>query len=315
MIARAKFRADQIIVAVFQGWSAPKSMTTFRPNRRTKDADGPARPSAGVAKASANAIRPRDPDRLARLAELVSRQRFETKDILFNQAEIHRLTLSLSRTIDRPNFRRVDVDDLRRMIRMYDERFFGGRLLPHAEAEGLTFGLSKRMTRIAGKMVTHYSTDRIRGPRKFELVLSSTLLFQTFRDVDRPVEVTGRRCRDRLEAMQRIAEHELVHLTEMLIWNDGNCDQARFQSIARRYFAHTDYQHDLITQQERAARKFNLRVGDAVRFRFQDRWLVGRINRITRRATVLVEDPKGETFSDGGRYLRYYVPLEHLQRA
>jgi hypothetical protein len=200
------------------------------------------------------------------------------------------------------------------MVRLYDERFFGGQIVPTAEAEGLKFGLSSRMTRIAGKLVTHYPEGDHEGRRNFELVLSTTLLFQTFEDVDRAVEVTGRTCRDRLEAMQRIAEHELVHLVEMLIWNDGNCSQPRFQSIASRFFGHTDYRHDLITQRERAFRKFNIRLGDQVRFVHGGRVLTGRVNRITRRATVLVPDGDGQRFSDGGSYLRYYVPLEQLTK-
>jgi hypothetical protein len=145
-------------------------------------------------------------------------------------------------------------------------------------------------------------------------VLSSTLLFQTFEDVNRPIEVAGCLCHDRLEAMQRIAEHEFVHLTEMLIWNDGNCSEARFQSIAHRYFGHTDYQHNLITQRVRAAVKFNIRVGDDVVFFHDGHRMTGRVNRITRRATVLVPNRKGERFSDGKRYVRYYVPLEKLSR-
>ncbi len=261
-----------------------------------------------------DSIRPRDPGRLGRLAKIVSAQSFPREQILLWQEEIHAHTLSLSRSIDRPNFTRVGRDDLSRMIRMYDERFFGGQIIPTATAEGLKFDFSSRMTRIAGKLVTHYPEGDHQGRRAFELVLSSTLLFQTFEDVNRPVEVTGRRCRDRLEAMQRIAEHELVHLVEMLIWNDGNCSEARFQSIARRYFLHTDYQHDLITQRERAARKFNIRVGDRVRFAHEGQYLFGRVNRITRRATVLVPNPKGERFSDGERYSRFYVPLEQLTR-
>jgi hypothetical protein len=40
----------------------------------------------------------------------------------------------------------------------------------------------------------------------------------------------------------------------------------------------------------------------------------GRVNRITRRATVLVPAPTGELFSDGKRYLRFYVPLEQLKK-
>ncbi len=260
-------------------------------------------------------IRPRDPAVLGLIANELAARTLSPTQIVSWQREIHQQTLSLSRSIDRPNFTKVGREDVARMIRMYDDRFFGGRIIPAASAEGLTFGLSSRMTRVAGKLVTHYPEGNHHGRRKFELVLSSTLLFQTFEDVDRPVEVTGRPCQDRLEAMQRVAEHELVHLVEMLLWNDGSCSQARFQSIARRYFGHTDYQHDLITQRERAARKFNIRVGDRVRFSHDGQHLFGRVNRITRRATVLVPNSKGERFTDGQRYLRFYVPLEQLTKA
>ncbi len=260
-------------------------------------------------------MRPRDPQVLQGLALAIQNHAMPESEILARQAAIHRQTLLLSRTIDRPNFERVETEDVARMIRLYDESFFAGRILLAAEAEGLAFGLSSRMTRVAGKLVTHYHRGNRNGPRKFELVLSSTLLFQTFEDAARPVWVTGRHCRDRLEAMQRIAEHEFTHLIEMLIWNAGNCSEARFQSIARRYFAHTDYHHDLITQRERAARRFDIRVGDTVRFASECGTLIGRVNRITRRATVLVADPRGEKFSDGVCYQRYYVPLERLAKA
>ena len=260
-------------------------------------------------------IRPRDRDWMSRLAGEVALRDYSPEQIDHWQREIYDQTLTLSRTMDGPNFTRVGRDDLVRMIRLYDDRFFGGKILPTAEAEGLSFGISSRMTRVAGKLVTQYPRGNIEGRRQFELVISSTLLFQTFEDPEQPVEVTGRICRDRLQAMQRVAEHELVHLIEMLIWNDGNCSEPRFQSIAKRYFGHTDFHHGLITQRERALRRFNIRVGDMVQFSRDGKPLRGRVNRITRRATVLVPSPKGERFSDGGRYLRYYVPLEALQRA
>ncbi len=256
-------------------------------------------------------ITPRDPAVLSALADKVLQQKLEPQEIHAWQSEIHREMLSLSRTMERPNFTKISRDDLVRLVRMYDDRFFGGRILPAAYAEGLSFGFSSRMTRVAGKLVTHYPS----GPhskRSFELILSSTLLFQTFEDVDRSVEVTGRVCHDRLEALQRVTEHEFTHLVEMLIWNSGNCSEKRFQFIARRTFDHRDYRHGLITQRERAAEKFNVRVGDHVRFSHEGHLLRGRVNRITRRATVLVENSQGERFSDGGRYVRYYVPLEKL---
>jgi hypothetical protein len=251
---------------------------------------------------------------LSKLAGEVALRKFPTAQIHCWQREIHEQTLRLSRSIDRPNFTRVGRDDLARMIRMYDDRFFGGKILPTAEAEGLSFGLSSRMTRVAGKLVTHYPDGNHDGQRQFELVISSTLLFQTFEDAGQAVEVTGRICRDRLEAMQRVAEHEMIHLVEMMIWNEGTCSQSRFQSIAHRYFGHTDYRHALITQRERAAMKFDIRVGDQVSFKYDNKLLTGRVNRITRRATILVPSADGERFSDGGRYQRYYVPLEMLKK-
>lgn len=277
----------------------PRRLATLtRPSRRPPATD---------------AIPPRDPARLSAMAGEVAIRTFTPDEIRAKQRTIYDATLTLSRVIDGPNFTRVEPSDLSRMIRLYDEHFFGGRLMPLVDAEGVEFAYSKRMTSVAGMMTTRYPAGE-HGPRTFKLALSSPLLFQTFRDVDRPIDVTGVRCHDRLEAMQRVAEHELVHLVEMLVWNDGNCNQPRFQSIARRYFGHTDYRHQLITQRERAATKFNIRVGDSVQFEADGRTLRGRVNRITRRATVLVEDPRGRRYSDGGRYAKFYVPLEGLRR-
>jgi hypothetical protein len=40
---------------------------------------------------------------------------------------------------------------------------------------------------------------------------------------------------------------------------------------------------------------------------------MGRVNRITKRATVLVEDPDGVKYSNGLRYRTYYVPIACLE--
>ncbi|MEM0927073.1 MAG: hypothetical protein AAGJ83_13610 [Planctomycetota bacterium] len=251
---------------------------------------------------------------LQQLAGEVALKRFDEGTRVRFRKSIRRQMLSASRCMDGPNFAKLAKEDVARLIRLYDDHFFSGKVLSEAGKEGIEFSLSSRMTSVGGKLVTQYPDGDYYGRRKFELVLSSTLLFQTFEDVSRPIEVAGRLCHDRLDAMQRIAEHEFVHLVEMLIWNDGNCNQPRFQSIANRYFGHTDYQHNLITQRERAAVRFQIRVGDQVAFTHDGHQMEGRVNRITRRATVLVANAKGERFSDGQRYVRYYVPLERLRR-
>jgi hypothetical protein len=220
-------------------------------------------------------------------------------------------TLRQSQALDGVNFSSIHVSDLRRMALLVDEHFFEGRLLPLAAKEGLAFTLSRRMTKVAG--MTTMLTSRQNGQRRFKIGLSTTLLFQTFLDVQREVLVAGVNCHSRLEAMQRVVEHELVHLLELLVWNDSACCRGRFQSIARGMFGHTEYRHELTTQTERAARRFGLFVGSHVRFTFEGMEHQGVVNRITRRATVLVADPRGEPYSDGRRYRRYYVPLDQLQ--
>jgi hypothetical protein len=174
----------------------------------------------------------------------------------------------------------------------------------------LQFRLSKRMTSAGGK------TTRFKprgGPVFFEIAVSTTLLFQTFHDVERPITVAGIVCRDRLEALQRVVEHEIVHLIEMLLWTHSSCSANRFQSIAARAFGHVEHTHQLITPRERALRKFGIRTGDRVRFELDGAPMVGVVNRITRRATVLVEDPRGMRYTDGKRYAKYYVPLAMLE--
>jgi hypothetical protein len=66
-----------------------------------------------------------------------------------------------------------------------------------------------------------------------------------------------------------------------------------------------------VTRGERAANA-GIRTGTHVGFLFEGKRLEGRVNRITTRATVLVEDAEGQPFSDGRRYKTYYVPLPLL---
>ena len=110
----------------------------------------------------------------------------------------------------------------------------------------------------------------------------------------------------------RIMEHECVHLCELLCWDASSCRQERFQGIAHRVFGHTDFRHALVTPQEHAS-KLGILPGTAVSFEFEGKRLHGIVNRITRRATVLVPDSAGERFSDGRSYHRYYVPIQLLE--
>jgi hypothetical protein len=249
------------------------------------------------------------------LAELLFRTPGTWADRENIQQRIGTSVLRVSKSMETRNFHRVGKQDLESMAEAYDELFFQGLCLPLARSYGLSFRLSARMTRAGGKTTrTIYRGTRSKPSRThYEIAISTSLLFQSFRKPNDSIRVCGHDCIDRLTAMQRIVEHEMIHLCEMLAWIQSDCSASRFQSIARNMFGHTEHKHELITQQERAAKEFNIRAGANVAFPFEGRLLHGVVNRITRRATILVEDPRGERYSNGKRYLKYYVPIQQLR--
>lgn len=248
------------------------------------------------------------------LGQLIVQRQLDKAEIDKRTSEISRSVISASRVMKSANFTSTTAADLQRMAEMYDAMFFESQLLPIAREHSMSFRWSSRMTSAGGKTIR--SVHRARGQRtsrvSYEIALSATLLFQTFGDLDRPIRVAGHVCDNRLQAMQRILEHELIHLAEMLVWDDSNCSADRFHSIAHRLFGHTEHKHELVTQHERAAKKFNIRVGTMVSFQHEGKTYVGKVNRITRRATVLVADAEGQKYDDGKCYRKFYVPLSSL---
>lgn len=244
----------------------------------------------------------------SQLAERALSPGIGAEEIKARQREIRDGLLAESKWLHEPDFKAIHPADLGFLFRAYDKRFLDG-LCARAVAPGnLSFRLSQRMTRAAGKAscIAHAS-----GKADYELAVSATLLFDGFGPSDRDVTVAGLPCASRLEALQRIFEHELVHLIEFVAWKKSNCRTARFHTIATRLFGHREYTHQLITRRERAA-AVGIVVGSPVSFVIDGRRLVGRVNRVTKRATVLVSDPRGEKYRDGNRYAKYYVPLPAL---
>jgi hypothetical protein len=255
---------------------------------------------------------PPTPDDLA--CRLVERA-YDGDQVARKARAIYDAVLRRSGHIARGNFERIAPADLALLFELYDEHFYAGDLGRLLTASGvpLTFELSARLTRSAG-LTKRFAARGAAAAARYEISLSTTLLFQTFQDVERVVRVNGLVCGDRLEAAQRIFEHELTHLLEMLVWGRSNCDQSRFRALVRNYYGHPQTRHDLVTQHERARARFDVRVGDRVAFEFDGARHVGVVNRITRRATVLVEGDAGEVYSDGKRYVKYYIPLPMLEK-
>jgi hypothetical protein len=258
-----------------------------------------------------------DLERQAKLFALL----YSASEVQNRVRRIYETMLAQSPQIRDANFRLIGTDDLERLFIWYDQEFFRGRLgemVLEDEAFPVTFRLSRRLVSAAGqtmrqvRRVKHNGTPTLRI--EYEITISTTLLYNTFQDVERPVTVGGLSCQDRLEALQRIFEHELLHLAEFLGWGRSNCRADNFHALSRRIFAHEGAFHDLITPHEQANTTFDIRVGDHVSFEVEGMQQAGRVNRITRRATVLVEDPHGRKYTDGKRYLIYYVPLPLLRK-
>ena len=253
-----------------------------------------------------------EPSKLARLKSL----RNSPEVIAAKTRQIYDRTLGVAPHFGSANFEAIAIEDLAFLFERYDAEFFGGLLesmLREVRAYPIRFRLSSRMTNAGGR--TMFRKARVPGGiPDFEIAISTVLLFQTFGDIDRPVLVTGLICKDRLEALQRIFEHELLHLAEFLATETSNCKAPQFKAMAGSIFGHRASVHELVTPRELAAATHAIRVGDMVSFDFDGVTRVGRVNRITRRASVLVDDPTGPLFSNGGRYQTFYIPLSMLRK-
>ncbi|MBI5529671.1 MAG: SprT-like family protein [Deltaproteobacteria bacterium] len=250
------------------------------------------------------------------LASHIAATGLAADEIASRSGAIRAAVLARSGFVRAPDFLRIGTADLRLLFALYDERFFGGGVGAAVQAvpgTRLTFRLAPRMTNAGGK--TYVFKTPGGGPKRYEIAISTHLLFSNFGAGGAPILVNGIECRDRLDALLRIFEHELVHLAELLLFGSSSCKGHRFGEIARRLFGHTEVTHRLPTTRHKAAVELGLRVGDRIAFEFEGRSYTGFVNRITKRASVLVEDPGGMKFSDGKRYLRFYVPLGACRNA
>jgi hypothetical protein len=219
----------------------------------------------------------------------------------------------------------VTVPVLRRLFELYDGRAFGGLLsqaLPDGSPGMPQMRVSNRMTRTAGKTTCRQerrSALTLRRTASIEIAVSAPLLRAPI-DRDVGVLVSGVRCFDQLDALQRVFEHELVHVLMFCLGWEPGCSTPTFREVASGLFGHRESKHRI--ELEPPAWRLRgatgdavaIRPGDRVRFEHRGTRHEGFVNRITKRATVLVEDPRGTRYSDGGRYAKYYVPLSLLEK-
>jgi hypothetical protein len=247
------------------------------------------------------------------LSRIVETRALEAETVAALNHQIHGHLLAVSPNLGTANFTTIQSADLRCLFDQCDRLFFDAAIGANLDRAALSFRVSQRMTSAGGKTVRFVTRGRPDQTR-YEISVSATLLFQCFNGDDhRPIFVSGVSCATRLDALQRIVEHELVHVVEGMLWERSNCSATRFRSIAARFFGHRGSTHALITPREHAAVRFGIQPGVRVRFVLDGVRRIGFVNRVTRRASVLVTDARGSLFTDGQRYATYYVPVEQLE--
>ncbi len=232
------------------------------------------------------------------------------------QRNVLRHILLNSPNIRDEKFKFFSSTDLGHVFYTTDEFFFGGNLSRYVESNystPITFRLSKRMTTSGGMTTMSRDYGAESSETRFEIAVATTPLFETF-SCESESKVGGLRCVSRLEALQRIVEHEMVHLVELLLTGDSNCQATPFRRFIKNWFGHRESNHQLLTPSDIARKELGIRCGDQVVFRVRGVKHQGVVNRITKRATVLVEDADGEPYTNGVSYRKFYVPLTDLRK-
>ena len=223
------------------------------------------------------------------------------------RSKISEKLLQNSRIIEEMNFSAVSVDDLRALFFLYSEYFFNNWFSQYKNMYWHPrHSFSENMTSAAGKCIR--TAGRIRY--HYEIRISSNIIFN-YGNCEDGVGSGGLIASNRLEALQLVYEHELIHLAEFLYFGDSNCKTDRFKTMANNIFGHKSSYHDLPTNKDIAESEYEIKVGSNVNFEFNGEDFRGQVIRINRRATVLVKNSESE--SDNS-YSKYYIPIDHLRK-
>ena len=226
------------------------------------------------------------------------------------QQHIAQRILIESKLLRQENFQVLCIEDLKLLYQLYDEIFCQSAIsseICRTKSE-LTLRLGNRLTSAGAKTTIFRRYRRTR----YDIAFSTMLLAQSFTTPGQAHWVAGLLCDSRLQALQRLMEHELIHVIELLAFGKSSCGARRFKQLATNLFRHACSHHRLISPGDRLRTELGLRVGDHVSFHYGGQRFSGRINRITKRATILVPDARGHRYTDGGRYRKFLVPVVRL---
>lgn len=192
-----------------------------------------------------------------------------------------------------------DVFTIRNLYLIYDRIIFNNEI---SKMTDLSFEISFKLTKSAGMTKFYHRSKNIK------ILFSYPLIFSQFKDNAVSYEVNGILCNNPVEALMRVMEHELVHVVEYLIFKDSSCSKTRFKKLCYHIFGHTDTKHKLGLNKENKAVIPKFKVGEKVQFEYNGITYFGIINRITKRATILINDKENKVNG------KFYVPLTLLTK-
>ncbi len=238
---------------------------------------------------------------------------YTKEEILTQRNEAARRLTLISPNIKDRNIRQIGSSDLKLLFDLYDELFFEQQFAKEYHGK-INFSLSTRLIKTAGKTISPHNISQLK-PEKVALEIRiGTYFFFRYDEIESEKSVAGIVCSSALEALQLVFEHELCHVIEFIMFNASNCSQKRFKTLARNLFGHTESTHQLPTPVHIAREKYGFKIGDTVSFNFDNHRLKGTLYKINKRATVMVQDKKGNYVDkQGNRYIKYYVPISCLE--
>jgi len=241
--------------------------------------------------------------------------RYTEEETKAKRAQVAELFTAKSNHVKNSDITAICNHDLELLFACYDQVFFAN-WFKECFAGTLQFSFSRRMTKSAGKTYYPKDADPARPESlviKVKINIDMILAYGLVENSDR---VGGITTRSRLEALQVVLEHELVHVIEFIHFQQSSCSKKRFRALANHLFGHTESFHCLPTSQQIARHKLGLTLGERVAFPMKGQVVEGLLYAVHKRAVVMVPDRQGD-YADqrGQRYTKYYVPLSLLRKS
>ncbi len=230
----------------------------------------------------------------------------KTQFILFTT--IYQEMLQNSKFIKSANFEEMAVSDLKKLFELYD-KFFFQNYFTDTLGKRISFKFNRRLKSSAGQTKFHMSKGL------FVISFSPDLFFHSFDGENRDIEIGGLKCQDRLEALMRVMEHEMIHLVEFHLTGKSRCAGKQFRTILWNMFGHVERKHKLVTLKEKTLREKDLQIGDMVEFPYKKKILKGLLYRFSNKATVMVQNSNGNLRDkEGNRFSKFLVPIDLISK-